>query len=93
MMAKIEKSLDFSKIKAFAFDVDGVFTDGSLVLIPDGSMSRVMNVLDGYAVVKALKNGYIIGCITGGNDPMVKHRLNYFPGWRKRRSLEAFKRH
>lgn len=25
-MAKIEKSLDFSKIKAFAFDVDGVFT-------------------------------------------------------------------
>jgi 3-deoxy-D-manno-octulosonate 8-phosphate phosphatase (KDO 8-P phosphatase) len=64
-------------IKAFVFDVDGVFTDGSLVLIPDGSMSRVMNVLDGYAVVKALKNGYIIGCITGGNDPMVKHRLNY----------------
>ena len=30
MMAKIEKSLDFSKIKAFAFDVDGVFTDGGI---------------------------------------------------------------
>ncbi len=64
-------------IKAFVFDVDGVFTDGSVYLMPDGSMSRVMNVLDGYAVVKALKKGYPIGVITGGNDPMVKNRLNY----------------
>lgn len=64
-------------IKAFVFDVDGVFTDGSVYLLPGGNMSRVMNVLDGYAVVKALKNNYIIGVITGGNDEMVKHRINY----------------
>ena len=64
-------------IKAFVFDVDGVFTDGSIVLMPDGSMSRTMNVLDGYAVTKAIKAGYRIACITGGSDPMVKHRLNY----------------
>ena len=42
-------------IKAFVFDVDGVFTDGSIVLMPDGSMSRTMNVLDGYAVTKTIK--------------------------------------
>ena len=64
-------------IKAFVFDVDGVFTDGSVYLLPDGNMSRVMNVLDGYAVVKALKNDYKICVITGGNDAMVKNRLNY----------------
>ena len=64
-------------IKAFVFDVDGVFTDGSVYLMPGGHMSRVMNVLDGYAVVKAIKNGYTIGVITGGNDEMVKHRINY----------------
>ncbi len=64
-------------IKAFVFDVDGVFTDGSVYLIPGGHMCRVMNVLDGYAVVKALKNNYIIGVITGGNDEMVKFRINY----------------
>ena len=58
-------------IKAFVFDVDGVFTDGSIVLMPDGSMSRTMNVLDGYAVTKAIKAGYRIACITGGSDPMV----------------------
>ena len=64
-------------IKAFVFDVDGVFTDGSVYLIPEGNMCRVMNVLDGYAVVKAIKSGYKIGVITGGNDEMVKHRINY----------------
>ncbi|MGC4128944.1 MAG: HAD hydrolase family protein [Bergeyella sp.] len=64
-------------IKAFVFDVDGVFTDGSVYLLPGGNMCRVMNVLDGYAVVKALKNGYKIGVITGGNDEMVKHRIHY----------------
>ena len=31
-----------------------------------------MNVLDGYAIVKAIKEGFVIGIITGGNDPMVK---------------------
>ncbi len=64
-------------IKAFVFDVDGVFTDGSVYLLPDGNMCRVMNVLDGYAVVKAIKNNYVIGVITGGNDKMVKHRIHY----------------
>jgi len=64
-------------IKAFVFDVDGVFTDGSVYLLPGGNMCRVMNVLDGYAVVKAIKNNYVIGVITGGNDEMVKHRIHY----------------
>lgn len=64
-------------IKAFVFDVDGVFTDGSVYLLPEGNMCRVMNVLDGFAVVKAIKKNYPIGVITGGNDPMVKHRIHY----------------
>lgn len=65
------------KIKAFVFDVDGVLTDGSIYLLPGGNMSRVMNVLDGYAIVKALKNNYLICAITGGNDAMVRYRMNY----------------
>lgn len=66
-----------SQIKAFVFDVDGVFTDGSVYLLPGGNMCRTMNVLDGYAIVKALKNNYLIGVITGGNDDQVKHRIHY----------------
>lgn len=64
-------------IKAFVFDVDGVFTDGSVYLMPDKSMCRVMNVLDGYAVVKAVKNDYKICVITGGDDASVRNRINY----------------
>ncbi|MCL1690971.1 3-deoxy-D-manno-octulosonate 8-phosphate phosphatase [Elizabethkingia anophelis] len=68
---------NLKNIKALVFDVDGVFTDGSIILQPDGSMSRIMNVLDGYAIVKAIKEGFVIGIITGGNDPMVKNRMQY----------------
>lgn len=64
-------------IKAFVFDVDGVFTDGSVYLLPGGNMCRVMNVLDGYAVVKAIKKNYKIGVITGGDDAEVRHRISY----------------
>jgi 3-deoxy-D-manno-octulosonate 8-phosphate phosphatase (KDO 8-P phosphatase) len=73
-MSHLEK---LKNIKAFVFDVDGVFTDGSVYLLPEGNMCRVMNVLDGYAVVKALKKGYKIGVITGGDDAMVRHRIHY----------------
>ncbi len=61
-------------ISTFIFDVDGVFTDGSLVLVP-GEMARVMNVKDGYAVQLAIKNGLNIAIITGGSSEIVKARL------------------
>ena len=64
-------------IKAFVFDVDGVFTDGTVYLLPGENMCRAMSSLDGYAVIKALKQGYKVGIITGGSDPMVKYRFSY----------------
>jgi 3-deoxy-D-manno-octulosonate 8-phosphate phosphatase (KDO 8-P phosphatase) len=73
-MNYLEKLKD---IKAFVFDVDGVFTDGNVYLIAEENMCRAMSVLDGYAVVKALKKNYKIGVITGGNDEMVRFRMNY----------------
>lgn len=62
-------------IKAFVFDVDGVLTDGKLHLMESGAMVRSMNTKDGYAMFMALSKGFIIGIITGGDDPMVKERL------------------
>lgn len=64
-------------IKAVVLDVDGVLTDGSLVLMPDGSMTRTMNTRDGYAMQLAIKQGFPMGIITGGNDDAVKQRMNY----------------
>lgn len=62
-------------IKGFAFDVDGVLTDGSLLLHPSGDLVRTSNVRDGYALRKAVEMGYPIAIITGGNASMLKQRF------------------
>ena len=51
---------NFKEIKAFVLDVDGVLTDGSLLLLDDGQMARRMNIKDGYALQLAIKKGYHI---------------------------------
>ena len=64
-----------SKITTFAFDVDGVLTDGSIILDSHGEMVRTMHTKDGYALQHAIKKGFNIVIITGGNSNMVKKRL------------------
>ena len=63
------------KIRCFVFDVDGVMTDGSLLIQPDGSMYRTMNIKDGYAMQLAIKKGYQIFVISGSTPEGVKKRL------------------
>ncbi|SDL79427.1 3-deoxy-D-manno-octulosonate 8-phosphate phosphatase (KDO 8-P phosphatase) [Catalinimonas alkaloidigena] len=66
----------FQPIRAFLFDVDGVFTDGSLLALESGEQARVFNIKDGLAVVKALQAGYHIGVISGGTHEGVRRRLS-----------------
>ena len=66
----------FKKIKCFVFDVDGVLTNGTLLIMPGGLMARIMNIKDGYAIQLAIKKGYKIWVISGGNSEEVKDRLN-----------------
>jgi len=65
----------FSRVQAFVFDVDGVFTDNRLYLLESGGLMRAMNVRDGFAIKVALEAGYPIGVITGGRSLSVKERL------------------
>lgn len=65
-----------NEVKGFVFDVDGVLTDGSLTLMPDGEQVRTMNIRDGYALQLAVKKGYKVGVITGGRSESVRKRLN-----------------
>ena len=74
-MANYKEKL--KNIKAFIFDVDGVFTDGKIYLEPRGEFVRAVDMKDGYAVVYALKQGYIIGIISGGNSQAVRKRFEY----------------
>lgn len=66
----------FSQIKTFVFDVDGVLTDGTLLVMPGGEMVRRMNIKDGYALQLAVKQGYKVAIISGGISQPVKERLN-----------------
>ena len=62
-------------ITTFIFDVDGVLTDGSVLITTSGEMLRRMNVKDGYALKTALLKGYKICIITGGSNEGVRNRL------------------
>jgi len=64
-----------SKINTFVFDVDGVLTDGNVILDSSGELVRTMHTKDGFALQHAVKKGFHIVIITGGNSEMVKLRL------------------
>ena len=57
---------DLSRIKALAFDVDGVLSSTTVPLHPSGEPMRTVNIKDGYAIQLAVKKGIRIAIITGG---------------------------
>jgi 3-deoxy-D-manno-octulosonate 8-phosphate phosphatase (KDO 8-P phosphatase) len=65
----------FKNINTIVLDVDGVLTDGTLLIMPGGLMVRRMNIKDGYALQLAVKKGYHIAVISGGDSAEVKDRL------------------
>ncbi|MBS1621531.1 MAG: HAD hydrolase family protein [Bacteroidetes bacterium] len=65
----------FKKITTFIFDVDGVLTDGKLLLLDNGTQARSMNVKDGYAMQLAIKSGYRIFIVSGSQSEPVRERL------------------
>jgi len=65
----------FKKITTFIFDVDGVLTDGTVLVLDNGLEARTMNIKDGFALQMAVKNGYRVLIVSGGNSPQVSTRL------------------
>lgn len=64
-----------AQIKALAFDVDGVFTDGTVQLLPGHEPIRTFHSKDGYAIQVAARQGLQLAVITGGKSETVKERL------------------
>jgi 3-deoxy-D-manno-octulosonate 8-phosphate phosphatase (KDO 8-P phosphatase) len=62
-------------ITAFIFDVDGVLTDGTVIVNTDGEMLRNMSIKDGFALKTAIDKGYHVCIISGGTNEGVRKRL------------------
>lgn len=67
---------NLKKVKAFVFDVDGVFASSRVLLHPDGDLMRTMNIKDGFACFYMIKKGFPIAIITGGDSESVRRRFD-----------------
>lgn len=72
----------FKNIKIFVFDMDGVLTDGKLLIMNQDqnetgnpNWHRTMHVRDGYALQLAVKHNYHVLVISGSSAPGVEDRL------------------
>jgi len=64
-----------SKLKLIIFDVDGVFTDGTVYLNKDGDELLKFSRLDGKGIELLLKKGFKISIISSENSEVVKKRM------------------
>ena len=65
---------DFSKIQVLALDVDGVLTDGSIVIGQEGELYKSFSAADGLGISIAKRHGLSIAIITGRRSKIVLHR-------------------
>jgi 3-deoxy-D-manno-octulosonate 8-phosphate phosphatase (KDO 8-P phosphatase) len=61
-------------IKLVLFDVDGVLTDGRVLVHSDGTESKNFSIRDGIAVVWAQRVGIRVGFLSARNSPTTLHR-------------------
>ncbi len=69
----IEKA---KKIKLVIFDVDGVLTDGSIILDNEGNEFKRFYVRDGHGVRMLNRAGIKVAIITGRNSKVVQRRAD-----------------
>lgn len=62
------------QVKAMAFDVDGVLTDGSLWYGEHGEIVKGFHALDGHGLRLLRESGIVVALITGREGPIVARR-------------------
>ena len=67
----------FKSITTFVFDVDGVLTDGTVLMLENGLQARQMNIKDGLALQMAVRNGYKVIIVSGAASEPVINRFRY----------------
>ena len=62
------------KIKMLLLDVDGVMTDGRIIMDGEGRELKNFNVRDGHGLVMIQRHGIAVGILTGRKSDVVEHR-------------------
>jgi 3-deoxy-D-manno-octulosonate 8-phosphate phosphatase (KDO 8-P phosphatase) len=62
------------RIRLLILDVDGVLTDGSLILHDEGQESKVFHVHDGHGIRLLLRGGIEVALLTGRSSQVVADR-------------------
>ena len=63
-----------SHIKLLLFDVDGVLTDGKILLHPDGTESKQFDIKDGTGLVWAQRAGLKVGVLSARSSTATAQR-------------------
>jgi len=63
-----------ARIKLILLDVDGVLTDGKVVVHADGTESKRFDIKDGMAIVWAQRVGLRVGLLSARQSPTTPHR-------------------
>ena len=63
-----------SKIKLLLFDVDGVLTDGKILLHADGSESKQFDIKDGTGIIWAQRAGLTVGLLSARTSAATGQR-------------------
>ena len=64
-----------AQIRLVVFDVDGVMTNGQLILGPAGEELKVFHVRDGHGLVMLRESGLAVAVITGRQSAVVAARM------------------
>lgn len=62
------------RLRLFAFDVDGVLTDGSLWIGAHGEVFKAFSVHDGYGLTLLRRAGWKLAIVTGRQSEIVERR-------------------
>jgi 3-deoxy-D-manno-octulosonate 8-phosphate phosphatase (KDO 8-P phosphatase) len=73
-MRKMSLLTKSRKIKLLLLDVDGVLTDGRIILDNQGNELKAFHVRDGHGIKLAQRAGIVIGIITGRKSEVVNIR-------------------
>ncbi|GAB4163644.1 MAG: HAD hydrolase family protein [Geothermobacteraceae bacterium] len=63
------------KIRLLLLDVDGVLTDGRIIINDRGEETKAFHVRDGHGMKLLQRSGVKIGIITGRSSRVVAHRM------------------